>query len=89
MQSYTVNLLDMKTMLSILIIVIKPNRTQSNAYSRIRQLKIRFHSAVDDEKQIFLSFQAGLDDYKGNSWRLFKKAFMTDELTEQCIAKLF
>jgi len=57
-------------MLSILIIIFKPNRTQSIAYFKIRQLKIRFHSADDDEKQNFLVIKTDLDDYKGNSSKI-------------------
>ena len=45
----------LKTDLLTFIIVIKSNRTLSNAYFKIRQPKPKFLSAIDDENKNFFS----------------------------------
>lgn len=48
----------MKTNLSTVIIVVKTNRTANNAYSKIKRLKQKIHSAVDDENNFFSFFHS-------------------------------
>jgi len=45
-------------MLSILIIVFKPNRTQSSACFKIRKQKLKVLPAFDNENKIFSEFSS-------------------------------
>jgi len=49
-----------ENLLSRVIIVIKPNRAYCNAYFKVRKLKQKIPSAIDEKTENFLAFHPGL-----------------------------